>query len=371
MIEAIKDFSRERPAARNALIASAVVAGGLALYKALKPEQHFETGENYFDIIQGFNQTVVDAVGENVGYVMMGGGASAALMDSETVIDVKNRRIIPPKSIHKDQFRKTNGTRADIDVLVFAIDTKEPEDITDVDRVRSALEVQYGDKLKVGVTGLHDGRNYDKRQESDSFMDHIKKDWVSDRLEYPDGTRYVAIGNQKVELPDEYFEPWDMELYNKKTKQVETVPVFHPLIQVMCYLSRASHGIRPRDIEKVTTIMDNVGYRFGANLEWGDKKKQTANIELTHPVDGAVTEAIYFCEQKNNLRMPSSISKLGITEAAWMATRVAIHRQLDTRSFFEQFGQGGWIFDNVIAPVFSGEKQGKLPVKTTEVEKAA
>jgi hypothetical protein len=367
MIETLQQFSQEHPAARNTLIATAAVAGGVALYKALKPEQHFEAGENYFDIIQGFNQTVVEAVGEEVGYVMMGGGASAALMDKNTVIDIENRRIIPPANIHKDQFRKKNGTIADIDVLVFTIDTQDPDDITDVDKVRAALEVSYGSKLKIGVTGLHAGENYDKRQASNTFLDHIKKDWVSDRLEYPDGTRYVAIGDQKVELPAEYFETWEMELLNKQTMEIETVPVFHPLLQVMCYLSRASHGVRPRDIEKVTDIMKNIGGKFGAELNWG-KKNQTANIKHGPPPDDGVVEAIDFCDRKNNLRWRDTRRDLGISEAAWMATRIAIHRQLDTRAFFEQFGQGGWLFDHVISK-FSGEKQ--QPIKLDVSKKVA
>ncbi len=364
MIESLRQLSSEHPASRNAIIAASAVAGGIALYRALKPEQHFEPGENYFDIIQGFHNTVLAAVGEDVGYVMMGGGASAALMDERTQFDIQARRIIPPTDIHKDQFRKDNGTIADIDVLVFAIDTKDETDVTDVDRVRAALEVAYGNKLKVGVTGLHTSENYYDRQTSTSFIDHIKKDWVSDRLENPAGGRFVAIGDQMVALPEDYFETWQMELLNKETMEIETIPVFHPLIQVLCYLSRASHGVRPRDIEKVTEIMENVGWQFGAELVW-NKKKQTANVSLSHPVGDGVSAAIDFCDRKNNLRWEQTKERLGISEAAWMATRIAIHRQLDTHEFFKQFGQGGWIFDHFVSK-FSGEKQHPIKLGASE-----
>lgn len=369
MIETMRQFSQEHPAARNTLIATAAMAGGVALYKALKPERHYGPGENYFDIIHGFHQTVVDAVGEDVGYVMMGGGAAAALIHPETEIDIENRRIIAPPNIHKDQFRTDNGSMADIDVLVFAMDSKDKE--TDVDRVRAALEAQYGSKLKVGVTGLHSAEKYDERQNSNSLISNFKKDWVSDRIEDESGRRYVAIGDIKVELPEDYFETWTLEFLNKDTMEIESIPVFHPLIQASCYAARTCHGIRPRDIPKVSDIMSNIGWRFGATVEFGHKQ-QTADIVPTYPLDeDGVTAAIYFCDQKNRLRWPET-KRLGIGQAALLATRIAIHRQLDTRKFFEQFGQGGWLFDHFISRI-SGEKQQpiKLTPKTDTAQNAA
>lgn len=367
MIETVRQFGQEHKGMRNAAIAAGVGVGLYALYNAVKPERHYDTGENYFDIIRGFNQTVIDAVGEDVGYVMMGGGASAALMHPETVIDVENRRIKPPANIHKDQFREDNGSMADIDVLVFAIDTKDEEDITEVDNVREALEARYGSKLKIGVTGLHAAENQDIEPTTltQKLLKNIKKDWVSDRVENVNGERFVTIADIKVALPDEYFEPWEMELTNEEDGSTEVIPVFHPLIQILCYLSRACHGIRPRDIPKVIDGMDNIGSIFGAKLVFGEKQ-QTASLELTDPVDDGVHAAIDFAEQKNNLRRRETKKRMSETQAALLAARIAIHRQLDTRKFTIQFGQGGWIFDNFISKI-SGEKQQPIKSKRSSV----
>lgn len=373
MIETMRQRSQEHRGMRNAAIAAGVGVGLYALYNAVKPEKHFDTGENYFDIIRGFNQTVIDAVGEDVGYVMMGGGASAAIMHRDTVIDIENRRIKPPADIHKDQFRADNGSMADIDVLVFAIDTKDEEDITDVDRVREALEENYGSRLKIGVTGLHAAENQDIEPATltQKLLKNIKKDWVSDRIENVDGERFVTIADIKVALPEEYFETWEMELTNDEDGSTEIIPVFHPLIQILCYLSRACHGLRPRDVEKVVEGIDNIGGLFGARLVMGDKN-QTATLKLVDPVDDGVSAAVEFVDEKNSARWCETKERMSKSQAALLAARIAIHRQLDTRKFTIQFGQGGWIFDNIISKI-SGEKQQPIKSKraAAPVEKAS
>lgn len=392
-MEQLAHLSREHKGIRNAAIVAGAGLGVYAAYHALKPERHYDTGKNYFDIIRGMDDVVKQAAPE-AGYVMMGGGAAAALMDSRTVIDIENKRIVAPQGIHKDQFREDDGTMADIDVLVFDIDRKlskeqkqtgEDEPITSVTRIRDALEEAFGTELKIGVTGLHDAKEYGRRHDPETkrFIENIKNDWVGDRIEGMtvaasyDGrvlkvekSRFFAIADVMTELPDEYFEPWDLMIIGEDGI-AEKIPVFHPLIQVLCYASRASHGIRPRDVEKVTRIMNNIGPHFdGAHLEWG-KKQQTANVALVHPIDDdGVLAAIDFVNQKNKLRWSETHKRMGVRDAAWMAARVAIHRKLDTWKFTTQFGRGGWLFDNVIAPVFSGEKQDKQ-TKATPIKKAA
>lgn len=364
-MEQLGRFSREHKAASGAAIAVGAGLGLYAAYHAVKPERHFDTGENYFEIIRGLDETVVNAVGPDVGYVVVGGAAAAALMDPRAQYDVSAEAIRAPKvgpkdkgGFHKDQFREDNGTMADIDVIVFDIDPKDDTTTTNVDRVREALEDKYGAKLKIGVTGLHIAEDREVTPETaiKRALKNIKKDWVSDRVVDESGRRSFVIADLDVELPDEYFKPWRTYLeYEDGT--IESFPVFNPLIQVSCYLSRACHGIRKRDISKVEKIMENVGGHFdGAHLVWG-KKQKTADIELVHPADEGVSAAINFAEQKNNLRFRETYRRLGVGQAALLATRIAIHRQLDTRAFFLQFGQGGWLYDNVVSR-FSDEQQG-------------
>ncbi|HEY5442562.1 MAG TPA: hypothetical protein VIJ68_03420 [Candidatus Saccharimonadales bacterium] len=366
MLERVVDYAREHPT-RVAGVAAA--AGGVALYKALQPEKH-TGGENYFDIIGNLDECIRASAGEDVQYVMLGGGAAAALMNEETVIDTENKLITPPADIRKPQYRFDTGTMADVDILVVSAD----EEV--IDKVRAALEpnlavlqdeesteaqkarelAKPGARLKVGVTGLESAEEYNQEPAGlkDKAKRVIRKDWVSRRLQDADGAKSFVISDVEVYLPDEYFDQWRLQLPNG-----ETVPTLHPLIQVLCYTSRASHGIRKRDVSKVSKIMDNVGPDFGASLEWGSRQR-TASIALEEPTtDPGVKAARRFSDTKNELRWRYTKERLGKPEAALLAARMALHRQLDTRKFFVQFGQGGLIYDKLLSRI-SGERQQAL-----------
>ncbi len=385
MIETIRDFSGEHPGIRNIAIATAISLGTYALYKAIKPETTFETGENAFDILAEANvhQSIIDEAGLDVRYVMMGGCAIEALRNPDTKYDFDNKEMIPPDNIEKSQFREDDGTRIDFDALVFAVDHRDPKKPTKMNKVRKALEPDHsiindpesspeavakekskvGYKLKIGVTGLRPGEEYDTDPASlpKKLLHGIMKDWVSHRLEYEDGTRFVTIADVKVQLPDEYFD----EVWYLVLKNGQRIPVFHPLIQVLCYTSRASHGTRPRDVPKISEVMPIIGPVFEAELELG-KKNQTADVILHNPaiVGKGVMAAARFSEEKNNIRWRNrhTRSDMSTADAALFATRAAIHRQLDTRKFFTQFGRGGWLYDHVISK-FSGERQDKVRQK--------
>lgn len=371
-MEQLIRFGREHKGASAAAIAAGAGIGLYATYCALKPERHFDTGDNAFELIRGLDETVKSAAGQDIRYVVVGGMASAALMDPRTSYNLDTTEIWAPKvgskeedGFHKPQFREDNGTRADIDVIVFEIDPKDENKTTKVDLVRNALDEKYGDKLKIGVTGLHiaEDRTLEPQGLIKKALKNLKKDWVSDRVEDAHGRRSFVIADIDVELPDEYFEPWQTFL-TYEDGSVESFPVFHPLIQVTCYQSRTCHGIRKRDVSKVEKIMGNIGEVFdGARLDWG-KKQKTVDIELVHPVNEGASAAISFAEQKNNLRWRETRKRLGVGQAALLATRIATHRQLDTRAFFLQFGQGGRLYDAVVSR-FSDEQQGSRAAKVT------
>jgi hypothetical protein len=353
------------------LLAGAIV-GGIALGKACstaaKQEKTHQTGENVFDIIQNIDNYIIREIGVDTQYFMMGGCSSSALADPRTRIDEATRRIIPPQDIHKDQFRRENGSQTDIDILVLSSDQKV------VDGVRRALtpdhsvltselankeEKQYehnkpGAKLKVGVTGLlADGQYQPNSSLKDKIKGFIKNDWVSYRTITDDNTIFFRIADIKAALPESYFEPWYLQL-----KDGNCVPVFHPMIQVLCYLSRTSHGIRKRDINKVQSIMDNFGHQFSALLTW-DNSQHTGKIQQVNTSNEGIEAAVNFVIQKNNLRWKNTKERIGKNKAALLAARIAIHRRLDNSERLTALGQEGWIYDNILSRI-SGERQQKL-----------
>ncbi|HEX5797677.1 MAG TPA: hypothetical protein VFX86_04795 [Candidatus Saccharimonadales bacterium] len=367
MFETIRESTQEHPVRAAGLAAGTGLAGIGLLYRGLQPEKNHDGGGNYFDIIANLDECIRREAGEDVEYLMLGGGAAAALTDPNTQIDVENHRIIPPSDITKSQYREDNGTKADVDILVLSTD----EEV--VDSVRNALTPREkgkydgneeerglareldkpGARLKIGVTGLMPGSEYHDQPANPlgKAIKLFKKDWVSQRLQYHSDVRSVAISDVEVQLPQDYFEPWQMVLKND-----ETVAVPHPLIQVLCYLSRASHGVREqRDGEKVDKMMHNIGPVFGAHLIWGDKR-QTARMVIATPPGPGVRAAADFVDQKNKLRFEYTKERMSKLEAGVLAAKIAIHRRLDTWKFVRALGQDGWLYDNIIAR-FSGERQ--------------
>ena len=368
MFEIVRDYAAEHPAKTAGMATGAFAAGIGAAYKLLQPEKSDDPGDNYFEIIANLDECIQNEEDcKDVQYLMLGGGASAALAHEGTEIDVENRRIIPPKDIKKRQYREENGTKADVDILVVSNDEEA------VKAVRRALtpddskihggtheEQVYeldkpGARLKIGVTGLMSGAKY--WGEDDSMLGQavrlFKKDWVSQRVQYadPDKTRTVAIADVEVELPEDYFEPWEMVL-----KDGGSVSVPHPLLQVLFYLSRASHGVREkRDGKKVDDMMRNVGPVFGTQLIWSSNR-QTARVVSPRPQDPGVRAAMTFVDEKNALRYSNTKERMGKFEAGLLAAKIAIHRKLDTWEFVRALGQDGLLYDKVISK-FSGEDQ--------------
>ncbi len=347
---------------------SLLALGGLAAYFKLRPERCRDLGENYFDIIADLDSRIMSAVGDEIGYAMVGGGTSAALMNPKTIYDLEKKLVIPPSDIRKDQFRPENGTLADVDILVFT------DDNTIIDQIKSSLIPNFavnddvnkdsykaelskpGAKLKIGITGFVSRAEYDSVHQTKNrkyLLNILKKDWVSQRLLNSDSSCTFAISDIKVGLPDEYFDPWLLVLNNGNT-----IRILHPLLHVLCYPARASHGVRPRDKSKIVKMMDNIGEIFNTKVVWGDNDR-TVNLIADESLNAGVKAAIEFNRQKNDLRWEKTKARLPISEAAILSARIAIHRQLDTRKIFIQFGQGGWLYDNIFSR-FSNESQTSI-----------
>ena len=354
---------QENPVRQLALVAGGLLVAGLVAYQIFKPEHHYGPGENYFDIINNLD-TCIRSVDAMTPYFVLGGGVTTVLQNPETVIDTENRLVIPPQDIYKPQYREDNGTLTDVDILVVTSDPKKVLKIRDAlvpdqsilqtsndEQIRHQELAKPGSQLKIGVTGLLTEKELHYRPHSlkEKIVHDIKKDWVSQRVGLDDESYKWAISNVEVDLPDDYFEPWQMVLKNG-----ETIQVLHPLIHVLCYPARASHGIRRRDVKKVQGMMDNIGDQFAARLVL-DSKRQTASIDLYGPGNDGVKAAKEFCDLKNELRWPKTRQELGRYEAGLLAGRIALHRILDKYKFFEQFGQGGWLYDHKLAD-FSGER---------------
>jgi len=343
------------------VVVGALAVSGRALYRRLQPEKKHDRGDNFYDCIANLPTLIRQEFGEDIDYFMIGGGAAEPLKNPRT--RQESLDIIPPDDLFKPQFREDTGAMCDVDIIV---NTRDPLVVKRMKRVlkpnkKILSEGTYeqkqvelakpGARLKLGITGMVRAEDYYKSPEGTKakVIKGFMKDWTSHRLEYEDGRHIFTISDVIVNLPDEYFEPHYLVLKND-----ERIPVLHPLIQVLCYASRASHGIRKRDVSKVAEMMDNIGERYGARLVWG-KDNKTVSIVLDQPTTNpGVLAAQKFADEKNALRWQYTKDRLGMRQAGILAGKQAVHRFVDIH--FVEFGQGGPLYDKVFSK-FSDEDQ--------------
>ncbi len=329
---------------RNALIAGSVVAAGLLVRNLLKKEHG--PGENCFDIVHDLDQRIREV--SDVTYFVAGGVSAAALKNKNTIIDPATQTITPPSDIFKAQYRE-NGTLGDLDLIVLT------DDIDELDKIRCALTPlpndeegfsKPGAKLKIGVTGLKTANSKSGGSLSEGF--------VSNRILQQDGTITWEIVDITEVLSPESLQPWTLQLPGGNI-----VPVMHPVMQMICYGARTGHGIRKRDIEKLEDMEKVVGPVLGVKLNWINGR-QKVEIERTTRTRCSFDEALDFLYRKNTqLHYEQTRKRLGAKRAGALAVKIALHRHVDTHDFYEQFGQGGPLFDKVFSK-FTGERQQKL-----------
>jgi hypothetical protein len=100
--------------------------------------------------------------------------------------------------------------------------------------------------------------------------------------------------------------------------------------------------------------MANIGEKYGAHLIWG-KNNETVSLVFDQPATNpGVIAAQKFADDKNALRWSNTKDRLGISQAAMLAGKQAVHRFVDIH--FVELGQGGPLYDKVLSK-FSDEDQ--------------
>lgn len=328
----------------------------------MQPIEYKEPGgKNFLYCVRNLMDVVEAEAPDTPAYATVGGGASAALGAEGTVIDTTNRLILPPVNLYKPQYRE-NGSLADCDILLFSTDkaavnglrralTPDQDILKNGDEtMRAHEEAKPGADLKIGVTPLATLQDYEKGLA-------LTRDFVSERVEYPNGTRRFNIYNLSTLLPDEYFEPWQQQLPSGGF-----MPVMHPVIQVANYGSRTSYGVRDRDVKKIQKMHRSIGAAFGMDLEWTQGNRQVdIRVDKTTMAHPGVEAALEFLTKKNALRYKDTRPVTSRRRAALFALKQALHRPAD--KYMEKYGQEGLLFDHVLSR-FTGEDQTKLTPKS-------
>lgn len=346
----------ERPAVldRHPLLTNLVAVGaGLAvLNRVLAGERQPLSGENVFELMQGLDKQI-SAINPDIQYIVMGGVASSALTHEGTEIDFENSTVTPPKDIFKDRIRK-NGTVADCD-LFFPYASEE-----EIATVRNALlpdkkilltgtpeekaieQSKLGTKMTLSCFGVKNDQEYNgDKSPLKRVTDTLKRDFVSDRTRDEEGNIFWNIGGIKVELPASSFDTWGLVLPNG-----ESIPMLHPVAQILCYAGRVPEGIRVRDVVKIIQIQQRILLELAKDSNNTKLQNELRDFEPWTKFivsKDSMSDLEQLTERKGKILGKFALAK---TKVSWV---------VNGSEFFVKFSQGGIVLDKFLSKIMTGE----------------
>jgi len=207
---------------------------------------------------------------------IIGGVGSAALMDHDVVIDVKNKEVIAPESMDLPTMRP-NGSRRDLDVLVLSSSTAE------IEAVEHLIDHTVKGELDPSVFGLKKEGPLKKQMLSPIFGFAAIRTCLSDRYEVSnetellltpyssqlrisrDGGRFGMVKSLfplAVPIDPESLETWVLTVGDS------SIPIPNPAMSIINYTNRSISGIRPKDKSKVERLASNVFTKAPELREW-------------------------------------------------------------------------------------------------------
>lgn len=195
---------------------------------------------------------------------VMGGNGSAALTNPDTVIDFDAGEIWAPPSSDLGRFRD-NGTKRDADILVLS---SHPWDVAAIEASASEL---IGDQLEVSVFGLKRYIDLDMqrsrpvRSSLKVFLGDRYVDGVSQGF---DGQASIIEGYKSVYPFQTPIDSETLATFQLHVGDAEPVPTTHPGATLLNYLTRSISGLRPKDVEKIERVSDQVLGKHPEVKEW-------------------------------------------------------------------------------------------------------
>jgi hypothetical protein len=169
----------------------------------------------------------------NQRYYLLGGITAGAIVNKQTRFD-HDSRVIEPTNDSAELNMRDNGTLRDADVLVLdVLSDVRAREINDV--IAQAL----GRRLLGSVFGV------DKREETKPQTSW----WTSRRTVDAAGTHRIQLHPLEQVLPEESYEPWDMQL-----PEGGVVSTLNPAGIRLAYGFRSVSGLRPKDKNKVNAM---------------------------------------------------------------------------------------------------------------------
>jgi hypothetical protein len=193
---------------------------------------------------------------------IIGGNGAAALLNSDTVIDLESRTISAPSSCDLPRIR-ADGSVRDLDTLVLSTDPGE------VDAVRVLGDESIGGELKVSTFGLRTmaeltaQRDRPLRSTARIFLADRYVTTTTDAEGSPVFEGFKALFPFQVPITNEILEGFHLVLDGR-----HPVPTSHPGATILNYLTRSISGLRSKDAAKVEAMTENVLTRYPEISDW-------------------------------------------------------------------------------------------------------
>jgi hypothetical protein len=196
-----------------------------------------------FEVISDLDGALNAVLTPEQQYFVLGGIATAAIVDPNSIFDHENRRLIPTTPIKLPAIRG-NGTQRDIDILILdTLGKKQARSI--INTVSEAID----HKLVVSVFE-------DKQQTPPSLKNrsvHSLTEWTSSRTIDAEGKHYYELHPIIQQVPKESYQPWKLELPNN-----HEVSILSPAGHMLAYYMRSITGVRHKDLEKVELMKHRI-----------------------------------------------------------------------------------------------------------------
>ena len=187
---------------------------------------------------------------------IMGGNGSAALKHEDTEIDFSTEGISAPGECDLPRFRE-DGSLRDVDILGLTPDQAA------LDAIESVAREHIGEELIIEVFGTKDIARVVRQTQQP--VRATAKAYVSDRYLAGDtekGVKYIYPFATAID--DEFLSTFT--LYTPDS--VRGLPTTHPGATILNYLTRSISGLRPKDVEKITEVADNLLGKYPELLDW-------------------------------------------------------------------------------------------------------
>ncbi len=211
---------------------------------------------NCLELVRPFATLAAEEGYEN--FQVFGGIGSHALTLASTEIHPDERLVTVSEEVMLAQ-RRVDGNLRDFDCLILDTDQSV------VDGLEALAKKTIGKELELSFFGLRSLDQLTKQAKRPASS--AAKVWVSDR--------YVTMADGEVALAQKALYPFavDMdpallETWHLQINGDRPLPIPHPGVTILNYLTRSISGLRPKDATKVEKLSCNIIGKAPEVLDW-------------------------------------------------------------------------------------------------------